>query len=329
MTDSDTMDYIAHEIDSIYLRTLGRHAQRADLKFQSDLLRQGNLHISEMEAMLQDSDEYKEKSDLAVAARKKPMATRHGFSIYLDPHDFGVSRNIFLTRDWSPQQTKIMKSLFKSVNSFVDIGAHIGFYSLLCASVSPTARITSFEPVPGLFSLLKKNIFLNKPANITPVQKAVLDRNETSTLYLSDESNTGDNRPFDDDLSGLGGRRDPVRVDCVRLDDYLRDAPDMIKMDIQGGEMLALEGMQRILESPRLALVSEFWPRAITATGRSPMEMLRMLAKHGLEIYEISKSTGRLEDKEPEQILADNLDEHPDTQTDLVCVKNMELDTRD
>lgn len=320
---------LSQEIDRIYLEALGRHARMSDLEFQMGLLRQGDMHISEMAATLRDSEEYREKLHMADTIRKGPTPTTHGITLHLDPYDFGLSRMLFLTGDWSPYQTKIMKRLFLSCTSFVDIGAHIGFYSVLCASISPAATITSFEPVPATFDILRKNIDLNRSHNITPVQKAISDRNGTLDLYPSGECNTGDTRPFDEDLVGIGEERRVLHAESARLDDCI-EYTDIIKMDIQGGEATALEGMRRILESPKLALVTEFWPRAIEAAGRSPAGFLKDIAGHGFDVYEISKHSGRVEDKSPERILENNIDEDdPEKQTDLLCIKNMELDIGD
>src|SRR5260370_34882675 len=104
--------------------------------------------------------------------------------------------------------------------------------------------------------------------------------------------NTADHRIFD----YYDGRLS-VEVDAVRIDDYLRDLDrvNFIKMDIQGAEGVALDGMIALLErSPGVKILSEFWPEGIAACGTSPDWNLHTLARLGLRLFDVNE-TERLE----------------------------------
>jgi FkbM family methyltransferase len=113
-----------------------------------------------------------------------------------------------------------------------DVGANVGFYTLLLArGVGPTGRVIAFEPNTANVALLRKHLRLNRIDNVEIVEAAVSDKE--GTAFFSGEGATGK-------LSQTGT---PIRT--VRLDNYKR--PDLIKMDIEGGETAALRGSVKIL----------------------------------------------------------------------------------
>jgi hypothetical protein len=100
-------------------------------------------------------------------------------------------------------------------------------------------------------------------------------------------------------IYGDARRRVSVPVQTARLDELLPsvgiDRLDVLKMDIQGAEALAFEGMQRTLRAnPNIRLLMEYWPWGIRQTGRDPFRLLRDIRHLGLQIYEIDADAGSL-----------------------------------
>ena len=129
-------------------------------------------------------------------------------------------------------------------NSIVfDIGANAGFYTLLASKlVGTTGKVFSFEPFPRNIRYLKKHLQLNRVTNVTVFEAAVADIAGTSFFKEGGTCGTGH-------LSSNGG----IEVSVVALDELIANGtlplPDYIKMDIEGGEVLALQGARKMLAS--------------------------------------------------------------------------------
>jgi len=156
----------------------------------------------------------------------------------------------------------------------VDVGANIGIYSkFLSRCVGPTGLVYSFEPSPDNFRRL--SAATRDLSNVRLTQAAVGERSGESKLYVSDKLNV-DHRAYKAD----GDSRRAVPTEMVALDDYFKSGQrvDLIKMDIQGYELHALRGGQRVLqENPDVNLLLEFWPAGLEQAGVGWEELIEML----------------------------------------------------
>jgi len=187
---------------------------------------------------------------------------------------------------YEPIETEIIKKMVKHGDTVLDIGAHIGYYTLILAKlVGKSGKVFAFEPNPDNFALLKKNIELNGYQNVVLEQKAVINKTGKSELHLC-KDNTGDHR-----ISWTGDGREKIDVDAVRLDDYFSEYDEninFIKMDIQGCECLALQGMSAFLQkNNNVAIVMELSPELIKQTGVDPKRCLQSLIDDGYNLYGI------------------------------------------
>lgn len=321
---------IAKQIEKFFAEILNRYPNNADLQDYLDMLESGKIMLGEIPLLLKNSEEFKILNNLQKV-REGPIITKDGFTMYLDPSDNAVSGYVALYKTWEPFTTELMKKYLNENTNFIDIGAHIGYYSLFCASHAKNGRVIAFEPEEKNLGILRKNIHANNIKNITISDYAISDMNDTMIdFYLGGENNTGDNRFFPDTFRELSLKRNKVKIKTSTLDNFLKTdgmKPDLIKMDIQGGELLALKGMKHTIEnSDKLLLFTEFWPRGILSNGGSPKEFLELLCQNGFNIYEISKKQTRLEKKPITQLVNENLiDSNPEMQTDLVCLKNIKI----
>jgi len=193
--------------------------------------------------------------------------------------------------------TGILKKIIKPGDIFLDLGANIGYFSLLAAKLTgEKGKVFAFEPEPKNFYYLQKNIEINNYKNIYPFQKAVSDKNGTTELFIC-EYDSGHHT-----INQYGGvevyshgrptEKIAIKVDTVKLDDFLADKTDhvdIIKMDIEGAEALAVEGMRNILaDNKKIKVLMEFFPLFIRKMGSSPEKLIKTLIEDlGFNIFVI------------------------------------------
>jgi FkbM family methyltransferase len=173
---------------------------------------------------------------------------------------------------WEAGDTALFQRMLRPGMTFVDIGAHVGYFSRLAAPlVGAGGRVLAFEPNPRNFELLQANVRNRGLENVSCFPWAVGAENGSANLYLSDE-NSGDHRivPAEDS-------RETVEVRVVALDSVAEVAAPLhaVKIDVQGTEEAAVRGMERLLaSSPDVFLMLEFWPHGISRAGGDPRRVL-------------------------------------------------------
>ena len=201
--------------------------------------------------------------------------------MHLPPDCEKVTPVIIREREWESASTQWILEKIQRGDTFIDVGAHAGYYSLIVAKcLGETGRVFAFEPDPTNFAILKQNVELNNFQNITIEQKAVADQTCLRRLFLS-ETNSGDHRLSDD------GERRSVEVDCVSLDEYMggKGPVDCMKIDTQGAEVQVLMGMRYLVRAnPQLRLLIEFWPFGLDRMGSNGGALLLLLEHMGFGV---------------------------------------------
>jgi FkbM family methyltransferase len=132
-----------------------------------------------------------------------------------------------------------------------DVGANAGYFTLLFSrAVGPSGTVFAFEPDPQNLFNLHRNLELNHCANVTVIAAAVTDK--SGTARFSPNASMGS-------LSEKG----PLSVNTCRLDDF--PTPDFVKMDVEGGELLALWGAQHTLRMCRTSWFIELHGHSVSA----------------------------------------------------------------
>lgn len=237
-----------------------------------------------------------------------------GHLIYLDPND---SMNLSICGVHEPFEIQVLRDIVKPGFVAADVGANIGFYTLLFArAVGPQGAVHAFEPEPSNAALLKRNVAVNGYGNVVVNQSAVSNSSGAMCLYLA-EDNAVDHR-----LSDASGNRERLEIATVRLDDYFADldrAPDIIKMDIQGAEGRVVETLDPLLErNPGLILVMEFWPYGLSSDGTDPEKLLATLAQLGFQVEELDEGRSELNLVSPADLLKRFTPENQ-RHTNLLC----------
>jgi FkbM family methyltransferase len=220
----------------------------------------------------------------------KTFAIVEGHKMFLDEED-ALHLSIFGV--YEPMETEIVQKEVKKGDVVLDIGANIGYYTLIMARiVGDNGKVFAFEPDPSNFALLKKNVEANGYKNVVLVQKAVSDKTGQVRLYLN-PNKTVDHRIFD---SGDG--RQSIAIEAVRLDDYFADFTGkiaFIKMDVQGAEGGVVQGMPDLLQRNHdIKITMEFSPTLLQQYGTAPADCLNLLTGLGFELFEIAEREKRI-----------------------------------
>ncbi len=199
-----------------------------------------------------------------------------------DRNDAFISKSIIEDGIWEEQETSILLALLKPGHVFVDVGANLGYFSLIASLlVAEQGSVVAFEPEAENFRLLKMNCELNELANVHCVNAALGHENAEGSLFLS-ESNMGDHSisPGDERQQ----RQDIAIVNGSELLLNLQNRVDVIKIDTQGYEYEVLLGLQEVIEAsiPDLTIIIEFSPIHLRNTETSGTALLDLLQKVGL-----------------------------------------------
>lgn len=153
----------------------------------------------------------------------------------------GSGVNGYWLGSYEKKQSEIIGKTLKKGEIFFDIGANVGFYSLLAAEiVREEGQVFSFEPLPQNFEYLKKHIAINNYKNIFPYQFAVSEK--SGSAFFGEIINPAQGRLVENGT---------IRVKTIALDDWIQSKklpiPKAIKIDVEGEEFSVLKGSQCLI----------------------------------------------------------------------------------
>jgi FkbM family methyltransferase len=165
---------------------------------------------------------------------------------------------------YEPESMPVFLQHAGGAPTIIDVGAHIGMYSLTAAKMNPDARVIAFEPMPDVHRRLVDNIELNSLRNVTSVAAAVSDSEGTAVFYHARmeglPSSSSLSREFMDYYEGIG----TTSVRLVTLDAFCAEHDvrrvDLVKVDTESTEPAVLRGMQAVLERDRPTILCEVLP---------------------------------------------------------------------
>jgi FkbM family methyltransferase len=187
-----------------------------------------------------------------------------------------LEEKVITTRCWKPATTQVFRELVKPGMTVVDVGANIGYFSLLSASlVGPTGQVHAFEPYPGYQERLKKSLAVNDLPHIRLVPFALSDKVEKHELYKGLASASMHKWTYADPV--FNQIHDVVTVRCLPLDEYAKrylNRIDLIKIDVDGYEMNVLRGGRESLKKYKPVVVIELFEEALVDAGSSVRQLL-------------------------------------------------------
>jgi FkbM family methyltransferase len=196
-----------------------------------------------------------------------------GHEIAVLPKDSGISRELALHKVHEPLATRLLQETLRPGMNVVDIGSNIGYYALLEARlIGPQGLVIAIEPMRENARQLIRNIETNGYRNILVHEFAIANRNGTADMNVSEKSNWHC-------LTAVPWPSKKRKVPVSTLDNLLKGLclarVDLVRMDLEGYEVVAIEGMQWALEKYSPRLLVELHPHII---GTQPIvEYLRFL----------------------------------------------------
>src|SRR5580658_5424934 len=238
----------------------------------------------------------------------KPWLIRAQGAFPLFAPQSGVAALIYFQGASEPGTANFIKQFLKPGMVFVDVGAHLGEYTILAASIlEASGYVHAFEARPDTFEILVRNIELNKAQSIAARPYAVWCEEGFCEFARTADPSVSALRPGGNDAED----RSLIRVPTVTLDRYFADPgvskPNLIKIDVEGAELQVLKGARSLLSSPESPLLIVEYGRINTAAfGYRSEEVCKFLRELGYTIYQLSGNGLRRIQNAPELDETDN-----------------------
>jgi FkbM family methyltransferase len=214
-----------------------------------------------------------------------------GFRMQIDPEDY--FQGCMLLDIYDPVGVSLARRYARPGSVVIDAGAHFGYFTLkLADTVGPQGSVHSFECDPRLVQRLRRHVEWNDFSWVQVNEVAVSDgRSGTLTLRLPEQLGWAS---LKDDHWIEAPKK--VTVGATSLDDYLRKLDiqpaevSFLKLDVEGAELEALEGLTQTLASTSAAVLVEFLPARLRAIGQDPSDILDFMHNHGYRAWQPKQS---------------------------------------
>lgn len=227
---------------------------------------------------------------LGIANKTYRKKLPDNFFMLLNPTEH-IQQQLFWYGYYEKELSDLLKKLVNPNDVFVDVGANIGYFSLLVARYFPSANVISFEPVTDLFKKMNENITLNSIENIITVNAAAGESNEERELFISGPDNSGMSSFYEPE--NYLGYKEKVKV--VSIDEWFEGSRlsriDILKLDIEGSELAALKGMKKALQNFKPLLIVEINPATLSMFSLNPADIYDYLGQYGFKGFLILENS--------------------------------------
>lgn len=179
----------------------------------------------------------------------------------------------------------------KRKSTFLDIGAHFGYYSSIIGKNIPKVKVIAIEPILENFNILKKNLNANEIKNCEIHNLATSDKKDTKAMNLAKiTSRSSFYKPQFSDV------RETIEVNTDTVDNIVKNKKiDFVKIDVEGHEIPTLKGMENTLKNnPKLKILIEFNPNSQISAGFDPSELLKTLKNLNFQLIAILEKPWQL-----------------------------------
>ncbi len=194
---------------------------------------------------------------------------------------------------WEPQLTCWIPDRLRPGDTFVDVGANIGYFTLLASKlVGNSGKVVAIEASPGTFEALQANLERNHAGNVRAVNRAASESAGVVKVYRGPESHIGLSTIFPEEASKreakFEGEVEAGPLPVILHEEEMRNAR-LIKIDVEGAEWSVVSGMRRLLESGRrdLEVMIEIDPECLAQQGRKPEDILGLFSEAGFHAYQL------------------------------------------
>ncbi|MGS2589022.1 FkbM family methyltransferase [Streptomyces hebeiensis] len=222
--------------------------------------------------------------------RRRVVPSRFGARFAVDTQDL-IQRYLYLFGIWEPHMTRWLRTRLRPGDTFVDVGANIGYFSVLASRlVGADGQVVAVEASPTFHERLSQHLRLNDCRNVRALNAAVSDSRKTLTFVLASSANMGANSivpydgpaesSFDIEARPLADLLDPAEIARARV----------IKIDVEGAEGAVVRGMAAMLDQlrPDAEISVEVTPDRMALLGDSVEELLTTMRSHGFHVYRLA-----------------------------------------
>ncbi len=199
----------------------------------------------------------------------KKIIYRNGIVLDLDINDW-IQQNLYFLDQYEEKEIRFLESLLKPGDLFIDVGANIGLFSLVASAIAgESGKVYAFEPYSKNFDKLLHHVHLNRLGNVVAERLAVSDKSGWIDIRANDDDNN------DGMISAYVDRYTSFEtVPTIDLDQYIKDKIKQpirfVKIDIEGGEYLAVKGMSTTLAKDHPVVMVEINPDILSKTSFTP-----------------------------------------------------------
>ncbi len=208
--------------------------------------------------------------------------TIFGYQINLDLADY-IQRSIYL-RTFEPLESSWVKNYLKAGMTFVDVGANIGYFTLMASSlVGIRGRVIAFEPSPYAWNRLNETVKINNLNQVIVMESGLSDVSGNIDLFVPKTIGNHNSSMIPNDSGNA------LKVKIQRLDEYLDmneiDHIDLMKIDVEGFEPNVISGAGKYIESGKIrSILCEFNKYWLEANGSSPQIFFDLILRNGYQI---------------------------------------------
>ncbi|PNE35719.1 FkbM family methyltransferase [Streptomyces eurocidicus] len=222
--------------------------------------------------------------------RRRVTQSRSVSRFAVDTQDL-IQRYIYMFGTWEPHMTRWLSRRLRSGDTFIDVGANIGYFSLLASQlVGETGGVVAIEASPLFHEKALAQARLNGCENVRAINAAVSDVREALTFTLASSRNMGANSivPYD------GPAESTFEMQARPLPELLTEAEiagaRVIKIDVEGAEGSVVRGMVPMLDRlrPDVEITVEVTPERMARLGDSADELLATMKEHGFHVYRLA-----------------------------------------
>lgn len=245
------------EVRALYRLLLDREADVQGLAYHAGLITHRGVAVRDVAKMLISSDEF------AVTHGRERNAIEvqfDGYAMFARPSDRDIGGAISVGNSYEPHVTWMVKRELKVGDTFLDVGANIGYFTMLAAHIVGTAgKVIAVEPMSKNFELIYAGIARNGYSNVEVFPFGASDGVRIVSMVTDPGTSNAliQSAPSQKRISAFASTRtlDWMCADVARI--------DLLKIDIEGHEVFAWRGGQATLERCRPRILTEFHPHAM------------------------------------------------------------------
>jgi FkbM family methyltransferase len=225
-----------------------------------------------------------DNSDLVNHLGLKQIKLAHAGKMELQTNDY-IDHWLYTGADFEPHVVSLFLKLINKGNNVLDIGANIGYFSLIASRiVGSIGTVYAFEPTPSTIQKLQKNIQLNNCSNIKVYQKAVSESNGKAIFKIPSDTIKNSGRASFRDIEE---NYTSVEVETIHLDSILSELEpiQLIKIDIEGAEAMALMGMVQLIERDLPVFIMELSDFYLKQLGSSATFILDFFRERNYRVF--------------------------------------------